>query len=86
MLLRPVQRQIEFGQPRRGEFGRLPAVQDRLDQLRAQEGEPNETANVAPRNTVTLRQLLLERSGADTLDHSAKSCPQRKRRRLSSLW
>ena len=86
VLLGPVERQIEFGQPRRGERDGLPALQDRLDQLRAQEGEANETANVAPRNTVTLRQLLLERSGADTLDHSAKSCPQRKRRRLSSLW
>src|SRR5271154_2998696 len=62
LLLGPVQRQIEFGQPRRGELAGLPAVQDRLDQLRAQEGEANETANVAPGNTVTLGQLL-ERSG-----------------------
>src|SRR5205823_3675868 len=46
VLLGPVQRQIEFGQPRRGELDRLPALQDRLDQLRAQEGEANETANV----------------------------------------
>src|SRR5438270_10156091 len=63
VLLRPVQRQIEFGQPRRGELGGLPALQDRLDQLRAQEGEANETANVAPGNAVTLGQHL-ERSGA----------------------
>src|SRR5271155_4472324 len=63
VLLRPVQRQIEFGQPRRGEFDGLPALQDRLDQLRAQEGEANETANVAPGNAVTLGQLL-KRSGA----------------------
>src|SRR5580704_16035283 len=62
VLLRPVQRQIEFGQPRRGERDGLPALQDRLDQLRAQEGEANETANVAPGNAVTLGQHL-ERSG-----------------------
>jgi len=54
VLLRPVQRQIEFGQPRRSERDGLPALQDRLDQLRAQEGETNETANVAPGNAVTL--------------------------------
>ena len=63
MLLRPVQRQIEFGQPRRGELDGLPALQDRLDQLRAQEGETNKSANVAPGNAVTLSQLL-KRSGA----------------------
>src|SRR3954449_12427243 len=62
VLLRPVQRQIEFGQPRRGELDGLPTLQDRLDQLRAQEGETNETANVAPGNAVTLGQVL-ERSG-----------------------
>src|SRR5437588_7181964 len=54
VLLRPVQRQIEFGQPRRSERDGLPALQDRLDQLRAQEGEANEPANVAPGNAVTL--------------------------------
>src|SRR5207244_5780064 len=63
VLLRPVQRQIEFAQPRRGELDGLPALQDRLDQLRAQEGEANEPANVAPADAVTLGQHL-ERSGA----------------------
>src|SRR5437660_8655864 len=62
VLLRPVQRQIEFGQPRRGELDGLPDLQDRFDQLRAQEGEANETANVAPGYAVTLGQFL-ERSG-----------------------
>src|SRR5947209_10948399 len=62
VLLRPVQRQIEFGQPRRSELDGLPALQGRLDQLRAQEGEANEPANVAPADAVTLGQLL-ERSG-----------------------
>jgi hypothetical protein len=47
----------------RSERDGWPALQDRLDQLRAQEGEANETANVAPGNAVTLGQLL-ERSGA----------------------
>src|SRR5271155_4568210 len=41
VLLRPVQRQIEVGQPRRGKLDGLPPLQDRLDQLRAQEGEAN---------------------------------------------
>src|SRR5437588_9553659 len=62
VLLDPVQRQIEFGQPRRGELDGLPALQDRFDQLRAQEGEANETANIAPGYAVTLGQFL-ERSG-----------------------
>jgi len=48
VLLGPVERQIEFGQPRRGELDGLPALQDRLDQLPAREGEIKETANVAP--------------------------------------
>ena len=63
VLLRPVQRQIEFGQPGRGKLDGLPALQDRLDQRRAQEGETNKTANVTPGNAVTLGQLL-KRSGA----------------------
>ena len=62
MLRRPVQRQIKFGQPRRGELDGLPALQHRLDQLRAQKGETNKSANVAPGNAVTLGQLL-KRSG-----------------------
>src|SRR6201993_4753701 len=62
VLLRPVQRQIEFGQARRGELDGLSALQDRLDQLRAQEGETDKSANVAPGNAVTLGQFL-KRSG-----------------------
>src|SRR5436190_19613608 len=78
VLLGPVQRQIEFGQPRRGERDGLPALQDRLDQLRAQEGETNETANVAPGNAVTLGQLL-ERSGAANRDLLKPRAPPRNR-------
>src|SRR6202030_1656448 len=63
VLLRPIQRQIEFGQPRRCERDELPSLQDRLDQLRAQEGEANETTIVAPANSVMLGQLM-ERTGA----------------------
>ena len=33
MLLGPVQRQIEIGQPRRSERDGLPALQDRLDPI-----------------------------------------------------
>jgi hypothetical protein len=43
-----VQGQIEFGQTRRGELDRLPALQDRFDQLRAQEGVTNEPSDAAP--------------------------------------
>src|SRR6267154_252485 len=78
VLLGPVQRQIEFGQPRRGELDGLPALQDRLDQPRAQEGEPNETANVAPRNAVALGQLL-ERSGAAADELLKPRAPPRNR-------
>src|SRR5437016_1724151 len=52
-LLGPIQWQIEFGQTRRGELDGLPAWQDRFDQLRAQEGETNEPADVAPGDVVT---------------------------------
>ena len=57
-LLGPVQRQIEFCETRRGELDRLPPLQDRLDELRAQEGEANQTPDVAPGNAVTPGQLL----------------------------
>ena len=63
MLLGPLQRQIEFRQPRRGELDGLPALLDGFDQLRAQEGEANETSDVAPGDAVALGQLL-ERSNA----------------------
>src|SRR5947207_14922858 len=79
VLLRPVQRQVEFGQPRRGELDGLPALQDRLDQLRAQEGEVNETANVAPGDAITLGQLL-ERSGAAGGELLKPRAPARNRR------
>src|SRR6202045_1163687 len=86
VLLGPVQRQVEFGQPRRGELDGLPALQDRLDQLRAQEGEANETANVAPRNAVTLGHPL-ERSGAAADELLKPRAPPRNRldqRRITS--
>src|SRR5277367_4929875 len=85
-LLRPVQRQIEFGQSRRGELDGLAALQDRLDQLRAQEGEANETANVAPGNAVTLGQVL-KRSGAADRELLKPRAPARDRldqRRITS--
>src|SRR5256714_4616103 len=86
VLLGPVQRQIEFGQPRRGELDRLPTLQDRFGQLRAQEGEANEPANVAPADAVTLGQLL-ERSGAAGGELLKPRAPPRNRldqRRITS--
>ena len=53
-LIGPVERQIEFGKTRRGEVDRLPAVQDRLDQLGAQKGEVDEAPDIATGDTVAL--------------------------------
>jgi len=54
VLLGPVHRQIEFAQTRRGELDGLPALQDRFDQLRAQEGEAKQTPDIAPGDALTL--------------------------------
>jgi hypothetical protein len=62
-----------FGQPRRGKRDGLPALQDRLDQLR--EGEANETANVAPGNALTLGRLL-ERSALPVASSSNHARPR----------
>src|SRR6516162_6379498 len=65
VLLGPVERQIEFGQTRRSKLDRLPALQDCLDQLWAQEGQTNKTPDVAPADAVAFGQLL-QRSRATT--------------------
>ena len=86
VLLGPAQGQIEFGQTRRGEFTGLPPLQDRLDQLRAQEGEANETPDVAPGDAVALGQLL-ERSNAARGELLKPGAPARDRldqRRITS--
>src|SRR5439155_10630826 len=57
------ERQIEFGKTRRGEVDRLPAVQDRLDQLGAQKGEVDEAPDIATGDAVALGQFP-QRSGA----------------------
>src|SRR5438105_3219403 len=62
-LLAPIERQIEFGQPLRGERDRVAALQDRLDQLRAQESEVDQAPDVAPGDAFPSGQLL-QRSGA----------------------
>ena len=56
-LIGPVERQIEFGKTRRSEFDGLPAVQDRLDQLRAQKGEVDEAPDIATGDAVALGQF-----------------------------
>src|ERR1700681_3181644 len=53
-LVGPVERQIEFGETCRGEFDRLPAVQDRVDQLGAEKGEVDEAPDIATRDTIAL--------------------------------
>src|SRR6266851_2077011 len=62
-LIGPVDRQIEFGETRRSEFDRLPAVQDRLDQLGAQKSEVDEAPDIATGDAVALGQFP-QRSGA----------------------
>ena len=57
-LLGPVERQIEFGQTRRGEHDGLPALQDRFDQLRAQEGKVDKATDVATGNAVAPGEVL----------------------------
>jgi hypothetical protein len=51
-------RQIEFGQTRRGERDGLPALQDRVDDLRAHEGEINQAPDVTPGDAIALGQFL----------------------------
>src|SRR5947209_3003366 len=62
VLLRPVQRQIEFGQTRRGELDRLPALQNRINELRAQKRDVDKAADITSADPVALRQIP-ERSG-----------------------
>ena len=54
VLLGPVERQIECAQTRRGERDGVPALQDRVDEKRAQEGEVNQAPDVAPGDAVAL--------------------------------
>src|ERR1700738_4068288 len=62
-LIGPVERQIEFGETRRSELDGLPALQDHLDQLRAQKGEVDEAPDIATSDAVALGQFP-QRSGA----------------------
>src|SRR6187200_2789485 len=54
VLLGPAQGQIEFGQTRRGELDGLPPLQDRFDQLRAQEGKVNQAPDVAAGDAIAI--------------------------------
>ena len=85
-LLGPVQRQIEFGQTRRGGRDGLPALQDRVDQLRAQERETNKPADVASGDTVTLG-VVSERPCADErrLQPNERLCVSRSTSALPDL-
>ena len=62
-LIGPIERQIEVGKARRSELDGLPAVQDRLDQLGAEEGEVDKPPDIATSDTIALGQFA-ERSGA----------------------
>ena len=49
MLLRPVERQIEFSQTGRRKLVGLPTIYDRLDQLWAQERKIDQAPDIASR-------------------------------------
>ena len=85
MLLGPVERQIEFGQTSRRKLDRLPALQDCLDQLWAQEGQTNKTPDVAPADPIALGQLLQRsRAAADQLAKPRSSaCNRLDQRRIA---
>src|SRR6516164_3888370 len=86
VLLGPVERQIELGQTRRSKLDRLPALQDRLDQLWAQEGETNKTPDVAPADAVAFGQLL-QRSraaGNQLVKPRPSACNRLDQRRIAS--
>ena len=57
VLIGPVERQIEFGKTRRSEFGGLPALQDRLDQVGTQKGEVDQAPDIATGDAVALGQF-----------------------------
>src|SRR6516165_4149922 len=86
VLLGPVERQVELGQTRRGKLDRLPALQDCLDQLWAQEGQTNKTPDVAPADAVAFGQLLQRsRAAADQLvKPHASACNRLDQRRIAS--
>src|SRR6516165_9610844 len=87
VLLGPVERQIEFGQTRRRKLDRLPALQDCLDQLWAQEGQTNKTPDVAPADAVAFGQLL-QRSRATAgqlVEPRSSACNRLDQRRMVVL-
>src|SRR5438270_5802919 len=86
VLLDPVERQLEFGQSRRGELDGLPALQDRFNQLRAQKGKVDQATDVATRDAVAIGQVL-QRSGAAGRQLLKPGAPARDRldqRRITS--
>jgi hypothetical protein len=86
VLLGPVERQIEFGQSRRSELDGLPALQDRFNQLRAQEGKVDQATDVAARDAVAIGQVV-QRSGAAGSQLLKPGAPARDRldqRRITS--
>src|SRR6516165_1463749 len=86
VLLGPVERQIEFGQTRRCKLDRLPALQDRLDELWAQEGQTNKTPYIAAADAVAFGQLLQRsRAAADQLvKPHASACNRLDQSRIAS--
>src|SRR4029453_16476344 len=85
-LIGPVERQIEFSETGCRQFDGLPAVQDRLDQLRAQKGEVDEAPDIATRDTIALGQFP-ERPGASRgklLEPSVPACDRLDQRGVTS--
>ena len=86
VLLGPVERQVELGQTHRGKLDRLPALQDCLDQLWAQEGQTNKTPYITPADAVAFGQLLQRsRSAGDQLlKPRAPACNRLDQRQIAS--
>ena len=78
VLLGPAQRQIEFGQTRRGELDGLPPLQDRFDQLRAQEGKVNQAPDVAAGDAID------DRPAPGAIGRGRSRVPQTRRARARS--
>ena len=70
VLLGPVERQIEFGQTRRGDLDGLAALQHRFDERGAQKRQIDEAPNVAPAYSIAFRAAIGARPLASSSNHA----------------
>ena len=81
VLLGPVERQIEFGQTRRGDLDGLAALQHRFDERGAQKREIDEAPNVAPAYSIAFRAAIGARPLASSSNPraAARDCLDQRR-------